>query len=117
MLFGSCLTLDFWFRVCVAIIIAIALWRLLMLFLPILENRLPWPIPQIINIIVWALIAVLCLVVLFFFISCLWGLVSSTFGGAHFRSGWIIGPAAMSYYDSKRFWRLSTSGQEQAISG
>jgi hypothetical protein len=77
----SCFSLDFWFRVCVLIILAIGLWRIMLLFLPYLTSRLPALVVQIIRILVWVGIALLCLVVIFFFLSCIWGLVSGTFGG------------------------------------
>ena len=77
----SCFSLDFWFRVFVAIILIIALWQIMRLFLPYLTNRLPALVVQILNILIWAGIAILSLIVIFFFLSCIWGLISSTFGG------------------------------------
>jgi hypothetical protein len=77
----DCFSLDFWFKVCICIILAVALWRIMKLFLPFLEGKLPSLVVQIINILIWAGIAILCLIVLFFFLSCIWGLVSGTFGG------------------------------------
>ena len=76
-----CFSLDFWFKVCVAIILVIGLWSIIKLFLPYLESKLPAIVVQIINIIIWVGIALLCLVVIFFFLSCIWGLVSGMFGG------------------------------------
>ena len=112
MLGGSCLTLDFWFRVCIMIILAIALWRLMMLFLPFLESRLPTLVVQIINIVIWAAVAILCLIILFFFISCIWGLVSGTFGGAHFRSG--LGLVLPAYY-AERLRELSPPWSQSGV--
>jgi len=77
----SCFSLDFWFKVCVAIILVIGLWSIIKLFLPYLQSRLPPIVVQIINILIWVGIALLCLVVIFFFLSCIWGFISGMFGG------------------------------------
>jgi uncharacterized protein involved in cysteine biosynthesis len=92
----SCFSLDFWFKVCVLIILVIGLWQIVRLFLPYLENKLPPLVVQIINIVIWVGIAILCVVIIFFFLSCIWGAVSGMFGGGlhSFRSGFVLGPAA-----------------------
>jgi hypothetical protein len=77
----GCFTLEFWFKVCCLVVLAIGLWRIMLLFLPYLASRLPALVVSIINILVWVGIALLCVVIIFFFLSCIWGLVSGTFGG------------------------------------
>jgi len=86
----SCFSLDFWFKICVVIVLIWGLWMLIRLFLPYLQSKLPALVVQIIAIIIKVGIALLCLVVIFFFLSCIWGLVSGMFGGGlphSFRSG------------------------------
>lgn len=73
----GCFSLYFWEMVCIYIVIAIGLWQIIKLFLPWLMQRLPAIVVQIINIIVWVVIAVLCIVVIFNLLACLIGLGGS----------------------------------------
>jgi hypothetical protein len=117
----GCFSLDFWFKICVAIILVMGLWAIIKLFLPYLESKLPAIVVQIVNIVIWVGIALLCLVVIFFFLSCIWGLVSGMFGGlphSFQRSGLeTFYAAGVLFIQPERQWRLSTPGQWQAISG
>lgn len=102
---GSCFSLDFWFKVCLAIVLIWGLWMMIKLFLPYLADKVPPIIVQIVSILIKVGIALLCVIVIFFFLSCIWGLVSGTFGGLphSFRSGLLLLPL----YQPERVWRLS----------
>jgi hypothetical protein len=67
----SCFSLAFWQQACILIVIAIGLWSIIKLFLPYLLERLPAIVVQIINIIIWVVIAIICIVVIFGLLSCL----------------------------------------------
>ena len=80
----SCFSLDFWEKLCILIVVIIALWRLLKLFLPFLLANLPAVVVEIIKIFVWLVIAVCCIIIIFGLISCLLGAAGGLFGGGHF---------------------------------
>lgn len=67
----ACFSLAYWMQVCIAIVIAIGLWSIIKLFLPYLLERLPAIVVQIINIVIWVIIAIICIVVIFGLLSCL----------------------------------------------
>jgi hypothetical protein len=67
----SCFSLAFWEQVCVMIVIIIALWSLIQLLLPYVTQFLPAIVIQIIRIVVWAVIAIICIYIIFGILSCL----------------------------------------------
>ena len=67
----ACFSLAFWEMVCIYIIIAIGLWSLIKLVLPYLTQFLPAIVIQIINIIVWVIVGIICVVIIFSLLSCL----------------------------------------------
>ena len=69
----GCFSLDFWERVCIFIVIIMALWAVIKLFLPYLMQFLPAIVVQIINIVIWAVIAIFIIMVIFGILSCLLG--------------------------------------------
>lgn len=101
----SCFSLDFWFKVCIAIVLIWGLWMLIKLFLPYLADKVPAIVVQIANILIKVGIAILCVIVIFFFLACIWGLISGMFGGGlpHFRSGAVFLP----YLYAERIRQLS----------
>jgi hypothetical protein len=74
------MSLDFWERVCILIVLVIALWSIIKLFLPYLEAQMPALVVQIINIIIWAGIAILCIIIVFALLACIWGAVGGLIG-------------------------------------
>lgn len=81
----SCFSLQFWEQVCILIIVIIGAWAIIKLFLPYLTQHLPALVIQIINIVIWVVIAVLCVVIIFGMISCLAGAVGGLGLGHPFR--------------------------------
>lgn len=69
----GCFSLFFFERICIFIVIAIALWSILKLLLPYMTQFLPGLVISIINIVVWAVIAIICIVIIFSLLSCLLG--------------------------------------------
>lgn len=67
----SCFSLDFWEKVCIFVVIIIALWSLIQLLLPYLTQFLPSVVIQIIRIVIWAIIAIICIMIIFGLLSCL----------------------------------------------
>jgi len=64
---------------CVVLIATVAIIRLLV---PLLTGWIGIPIvAQVINIILWAIVAIFAIWVIFDLLSCLWGMA----GGMHFR--------------------------------
>ena len=51
--------------------ILIGLWSLIKLVLPYLTQFLPAIVIQIINIVVWVVIAIICILIIFGLLSCL----------------------------------------------
>jgi hypothetical protein len=69
----GCFSLGFWENVCILIVIIIALWSLIQLLLPYLTQFLPGLVIQIIRIVVWAIIAIVCIKIIFDLLGCLLG--------------------------------------------
>ena len=67
----ACMSLAFLFNLCIWIIILIAGWSILKLLLPYLTQFLPGLVVQILNIIIWAIMAIIALYVIFLILSCL----------------------------------------------
>lgn len=68
-----CFSLGYWEQVCIFIIIAIAIWSIIKLFLPYVTQFLPAIVVQIIQIILWAVVAIICVYIIFALLSCLLG--------------------------------------------
>lgn len=79
----SCMSLAFWEQVCIFIVIAIALWSIIQLFLPYVVGRLPGLVVEIIRIIIWAVIAIMCIYIIFMLLQCLLGAAGGLHLGAH----------------------------------
>lgn len=69
----GCFSLGFWEQVCILIVIIIALWSLIQLLLPFVTQFLPGLVIQIIKIVVWAIIAIICIKIIFDLLACLLG--------------------------------------------
>lgn len=67
----SCFSLQFWEQAAILIVVAIGLWSIIKLFLPYLMERLPAIVVQIINIVIWVVIAIICIIIIFGLLSCL----------------------------------------------
>jgi hypothetical protein len=79
----SCMSLAFWEQVCIFIVIAIALWSIIQLFLPYVVGRLPGLVVSIISIIIWAVIAIICIYIIFMLLACLLGAAGGLHLGVH----------------------------------
>lgn len=77
---GSCMSLGFWMQVCIFVVIAMAVWSLIRLLLPYLLQFLPGVVVSIINILLWAIIAIIVIYIIFGLLACLLGAA----GGLHF---------------------------------
>jgi hypothetical protein len=107
----ACFSLTFWEQVCIMIVIIIALWSLLQLLLPYVTQFVPALVVAIIRIIVWAVIAIICIYIIFGLIGCLisagGGLVPSfQRHSGLFGTFYATAAAGMSVY-RPRHWRLS----------
>jgi hypothetical protein len=67
----SCLSLAFLFNLCVWIVIVIAMYSILKLLLPYLTQFLPSLVVKILEIVIWAVMAIIALYVIFLLLSCL----------------------------------------------
>jgi hypothetical protein len=83
----SCFSLEFWEKVCILIVIVIGLWSIIKLFLPYLMQHLPAIVVQIINIIIWVVIAILCIIIIFGLIQCMIGAMGGLGLGRPFQRG------------------------------
>jgi hypothetical protein len=70
----GCFSLAWVEQVCIFIVIVIALWSIIQLVLPYLTQFLPALVVQIIRIVIWACIAIACIVIIFSLLSCLIGM-------------------------------------------
>ena len=71
---GGCFSLAWLFQFFVWVIIVIAVWRIFNLCLPWLLAQIGVPfIVQAIQIVIWAIIAIICIYIIFMLLSCLLG--------------------------------------------
>lgn len=68
-----CFSLQWFEQLCIMIVIIMALWAIIKLFLPYLLQFLPDVVVQIIRIVVWAVLAIVCIYIIFGLLSCLLG--------------------------------------------
>ena len=69
----GCFSLGFWENICILIVLIIAAYRLFGLISPFLLQFLPAIVVAIIQIVIWAAVAIFCIHVIFDLISCLTG--------------------------------------------
>ena len=81
----GCFSLGFWEHVCIIIVVVIGLWSIIKLFLPYLTAQLPPLVVAIIRIVIWVCIAVLCIIIIFTLISCIFGMVGGLGGPSPFH--------------------------------
>jgi hypothetical protein len=81
----GCFSLGFWENVCILIVIIIALWSLIQLLLPYVMQFLPGIVVAIIRIVIWAIIAIICIKIIFDLLSCLLGAGGSLGHGGIFH--------------------------------
>lgn len=78
----SCLSLGFLQQLCINLVVIFAIVAIIKLLVPLLTNMIGFPIVgQIINIVLWAIIAILAIYIIFGLLSCLLGA-----GGFHVGS-------------------------------
>lgn len=71
---GGCFSLAWLMQICIWIVIIIAVWSVLNLVLPWLLSMIGVPIiGQIIRTVIWAVIAIMCIYVVFMLLGCLLG--------------------------------------------
>lgn len=78
---GGCFSLGWVEQLCIYIIVVIAIWSIIQLLLPYVLEYLPAIVVQIIRIVLWAVIAIICVYIIFGLLSCLLG---GAGGLAHF---------------------------------
>jgi len=76
-----CFSLQWIEQLCIYIVIVVAIWSIIKLLLPYVTQFLPAIVVQIIQIVLWAVIAIICIYIIFGLISCLLG---GAGGLAHF---------------------------------
>ncbi len=69
----SCFSLGWAMQLCIYIVIVVAIWSIIKLLLPYVTQFLPAIVVQIIQIVLWAVIAIICIYIIFGLISCLVG--------------------------------------------
>jgi hypothetical protein len=70
---GGCFSLAWAMQLCIYIVIVVAIWSIIKLLLPYVTQFLPAIVVQIIQIVLWAVIAIICIYIIFGLISCLVG--------------------------------------------
>jgi hypothetical protein len=69
----GCFSLGWAEQLCVWIIIVIAIWSIIKLLLPYVTQFMPAIVVQIIQIVLWAVVAIICVYIIFGLLSCLIG--------------------------------------------
>jgi len=70
----SCFSLGFIEQLCIWLIVVGALIAIIRLLVPFLTNLIGIPlVAQIINIVLWAVVAIMCVYIIFALLSCLLG--------------------------------------------
>ena len=81
---GGCFSLGWIEQVCIWLIMVFAIIAIIRLLVPLLLGMIGVPIiGQIINIVLWAIVAIMCVYIIFALLSCL---VGSGGGLMHFPS-------------------------------
>jgi hypothetical protein len=68
-----CFSLAWIMQVCIYIVIVIAIWSIIKLLLPYVTQFMPAIVVQIIQIVLWAVVAIICIYIIFGLIQCLIG--------------------------------------------
>jgi hypothetical protein len=68
-----CFSLQWIMQLCIYIVIVIAIWSIIKLLLPYVTQFMPAIVVQIIQIVLWAIVAIICIYIIFGLISCLLG--------------------------------------------
>jgi hypothetical protein len=68
-----CFSLAWIEQLCIWIIIVAAIWAIIQLLLPYVTQFMPAIVVQIIRIVLWAVVAIICVYIIFGLISCLLG--------------------------------------------
>jgi hypothetical protein len=69
----GCFSLAYIEQLCIYIVIVMAIWAIIKLLLPYVTQFMPAIVVQIIQIVLWAVIAIICIYIIFGLISCLIG--------------------------------------------
>jgi hypothetical protein len=68
-----CFSLAWIEQVCIYIVVIMAIWAIIKLLLPYVTQFMPAIVVSIIQIVLWAVVAIICIVIIFTLISCLLG--------------------------------------------
>lgn len=68
-----CFSLLWVEQLCIYIVIVMAIWAIIKLLLPFVTQFMPGIVVQIIQIVLWAVVAIICIYIIFGLISCLIG--------------------------------------------
>ena len=80
---GGCFSLAWIEQLCIYIVIVVAIWSIIKLLLPYVTQFLPAIVVQIIQIVLWAVIAIICIYIIFGLLSCLLGGAGGLFPFRH----------------------------------
>jgi hypothetical protein len=69
----GCFSLQWIEQLCIYIVIIVAIWSIIKLLLPYVTQFMPPLVVQIIQIVLWAIIAIICIYIIFGLLSCLLG--------------------------------------------
>jgi hypothetical protein len=69
----GCFSLAWIEQLCIYIVIISAIWAIIKLLLPYVTQFMPAIVVQIIQIVLWAIIAIICIYIIFGLLSCLLG--------------------------------------------
>ena len=69
----QCFSLAWIEQLCIYIVIVVAIWSIIKLLLPYVTQFMPAIVVQIIQIVLWAVIAIICIYIIFGLICCLIG--------------------------------------------
>ena len=68
-----CFSLQWVEQLCIYIVIVVAIWSIIKLLLPSVTQFMPAIVVQIIHLVLWAIIAIICIYIIFGLLSCLLG--------------------------------------------
>jgi hypothetical protein len=68
-----CFSLQWVEQLCIYIIVVVAIWSIIKLLLPYVTQFMPAIVVQIIQIVLWAIVAIICVYIIFGLLSCLLG--------------------------------------------
>lgn len=69
----GCFSLAWVEQLCIYIVVVVAIWSIIKLLIPYVTQFMPAIVVQIIQIVLWAVVAIICIYIIFALIGCLVG--------------------------------------------